>query len=83
MSSVVRARNVLKALASGTAKATTTDMATNAGPASSFLPSKLFSTSTTAKYAANPAPVEDNDSSYAKLRQHGTTLLSGGDVVVS
>ena len=72
MSSAVRARSVLKALASGTAKATTTDMATNAGPASSFLLSKLFSTSTSAKYAANPAPIEDNDSSYAKLRQHGT-----------
>merc|ERR1719203_1282335 len=70
MSSAVRARSVLKALVSGTAKATTTDMATNAAPASSFLLSKLFSTSTSAKYAANPAPIEDNDSSYAKLRQH-------------
>jgi len=72
MSSALR-RSALKALANAS-KATTGEylMATNTVPSSSFALSKLFSTGSGVKYAANPAMVEDNESSYSKLRDHGT-----------
>lgn len=65
-------RSALKALVNASKVSTTEMMATNAAPSSSFVLSRLFSSGSGIKYAANPAPVEDNESSYGKLRDHGT-----------